>query len=51
MESKNITISEEDLENLKHCLDRTKKIWESHIDLWPFTIMSIVKRWEESKNG
>jgi hypothetical protein len=41
-----ITICEEDILNLKACLETTKDSWEFGFDLWPFTIQNIIKEWE-----
>jgi hypothetical protein len=43
-----INISSEDICNLKDCYKKTTPIAEPYIDLWPLTLNSIIKRYEES---
>jgi hypothetical protein len=47
---KQITIDEEDIMHLQHCLARTYRMWEMDFDLWPFTIRSIIERYENDTN-
>ncbi len=42
-----IEIDEEDIANLKHCLDVTKDTWVWGVDLWPLTIMHMIKEYEK----
>jgi hypothetical protein len=44
-----IVIDDEDVLNLKHCIERTQSMWDSSKDLWPFTILDIIKRYDEIK--
>lgn len=44
--SKKIDICEEDVVNLKECLERTRESWVYPIDLWVFTIQHIIKEWK-----
>lgn len=46
---KSIVIDDEDILNLKHCIERTQNMWEYGNDLWPFVIMDIIKRYDEIK--
>lgn len=41
-----VLITYEDIVNLKDLLKRTKKHQEPHVDLWPLTAESIIKRYE-----
>ena len=53
MESKLITITEEEINDLRHCVERVSShisnIPEIGIDLWPLTIMDIIMKWDNAK--
>ena len=44
-----IDLCEEDIMNLKHCLERTKEMWEYPVDLWVYTVQHIIKEWEKNE--
>jgi hypothetical protein len=42
-----IIVDDEDILNLHHCIERTQHMWDSGKDLWPFTILDIIKRYDK----
>jgi hypothetical protein len=46
-----ILVDEEDIANLQHCIKRTQFMWDSGEDLWPFTILDIIKRYDKYDIG